>query len=610
MLNGRLYRAAFVPFLLALAVGAFSLGSRPQPFTSTLAPDAFEGASAFAELQSMLARFPSRRPGSSGDEQLAGYVAGKLEALGGTAGGGFSVHRYTLSGQTIDGERRLSTIVAERPGSTGASPIVIVAHRDAAAAGSTAELSSTAALLELARALSTRATKRAIVIVSTSGGSGGDAAAAELASDPSALGLRAPFDAAIVIGDVAGRLTRTPVLVPFSDGFGAAPLVLQRTLAQAVDEQAGVQAGAPSLLGQLAHLAFPLAPGEQGVLDAGGVPAVLVQASGERGPPSGGRPDPPSAERLEGFGHALLSAVDALDGAPDVPRAMASGLQLQQKTVPLWVLRLLVGTLLLPPLVAVLDAFARARRRRLPVRRATLWTLSCALPFFTCAVFVYLLSLLGVLAATPSAPVLPGAMPLDARALGVLAATGLTFALAWMLRSTLMRRAHQDHRPDPALGSLALTGLALVVALIAWLGNPLTALLALPALHAWLWLGAGEHASFEQRPPRALTLTLVAVGLVPLALLLAFYADQLALGPGQLAWMGVLALAGGHVGFGSALLWSVAFGCAAAALVLAGAEMRAPALEQAAGETEVTIRGPLTYAGPGSLGGTESALRR
>jgi hypothetical protein len=27
-------------------------------------------------------------------------------------------------------------------------------------------------------------------------------------------------------------------------------------------------------------------------------------------------------------------------------------------------------------------------------------------------------------------------------------------------------------------------------------------------------------------------------------------------------------------------------------------------------EVEITIRGPLSYAGPGSLGGTESALRR
>ena len=43
MLNGRLYRVAFVPFLLALAVAAFSLGSRPPALTSTFATDAFEG---------------------------------------------------------------------------------------------------------------------------------------------------------------------------------------------------------------------------------------------------------------------------------------------------------------------------------------------------------------------------------------------------------------------------------------------------------------------------------------------------------------------------------------------------------------------------------------
>jgi len=38
------------------------------------------------------------------------------------------------------------------------------------------------------------------------------------------------------------------------------------------------------------------------------------------------------------------------------------------------------------------------------------------------------------------------------------------------------------------------------------------------------------------------------------------------------------------------------------------ADLGAP--EQFGEEAEVTIRGPLTYAGPGSLGGTESALRR
>ena len=72
----------------------------------------------------------------------------------------------------------------------------------------------------------------------------------------------------------------------------------------------------------------------------------------------------------------------------------------------------------------------------------------------------------------------------------------------------------------------------------------------------------------------------------------------------------VLLLAGGHVGVLGALLWSVALGCLVAGVMLAltpGAPL--PGLGADDG-TEITIRGPSTYAGPGSLGGTESALRR
>ena len=47
-------------------------------------------------------------------------------------------------------------------------------------------------------------------------------------------------------------------------------------------------------------------------------------------------------ERLESFGRAVLSAVDALDTAPDVPQAMQTGLLLAHKTMPAWALRLLV----------------------------------------------------------------------------------------------------------------------------------------------------------------------------------------------------------------------------------------------------------------------------
>ena len=115
--------------------------------------------------------------------------------------------------------------------------------------------------------------------------------------------------------------------------------------------------------------------------------------------------------------------------------------------------------------------------------------------------------------------------------------------------------------------------------------------------------GAGDRAG------RA-SLALVALGLLPLALLIVFYAHQLGLGAGGVAWMGVLLLAGGHIGLGGAILWSLAFGCVAAATMLAVAPRRDRLARKAADRVGVTIRGPLSYAGPGSLGGTESALRR
>jgi hypothetical protein len=619
MLNGRLYRAAFVPFLFALGIAAFSLGSRPLPLSSTLAPDAFEGAPAYTELRRLVAEYPRRRPGSHGDQSLARHVAEVLEGLGGTAGGGFSVRTYHFDAQTIDGERSLSTVVAQRPGSTSATPILILAHRDAAAAGSAAELSGTAALLELARVFAARETKRTIVLASTSGGSGGDAGATQLLSDLSKIGLHGPFDAAIALGDLASTQARPPFVVPFSDGLGSAPLQLQRTVGEAITQAVGVNPGAPSTLGQLAHLAFPLTVGEQGVLDAAGIPAVLVQVSGERGPPIAptqlasttgnghgrARGDALSMERMEDFGRAVLSAVDALDTAPDITQTPQTSVLLQRKTMPAWALRLLVLTLMLAPLGAALDGLARAHRRRLPTGRWTLWTLSCALPFCSCAVFAYVLGWLGVLGAAPAAPVLPGALPLGGRAVTAVVAVALTFALAWLLWAVLMRRLGWGTRPNPEVAGLSLLLVLLAIDAVVWVANPFTALLALPAVHLWLLLAAPEL-----RPRRPLALGLVALGLLPLALLIVFYARQLGLGLGDVAWMGVLLLAGGHVGLGAAIMWSFAFGVAGAAAILAVRSPPQPAGTQATDGTEVTIRGPLSYAGPGSLGGTESALRR
>ena len=599
MLNGRIYRAAFVPLVLALAVAAFSLSSRPAPLRSTLPPDAFQGAPALARLHDLARSFPGRRPGSVADERLAEVVEANLKALGGTAGGGFSVRSYRFTGQTIDGERTLTNVVATRPGSTSAKPILIIAHRDAAHRPALAELSATAALLELASVFAARDTKRTIVLASTSGGSGGDAGVAQLRSQ-----FGGGFDAAIVLGDLAGRVSRRPMVLPFSNGLGSAPLTLARTVGDAIKNQAGIDPGAPSALGQLVHLIFPMSVGEEGVLNDRGVPAVMVQASGEAGPSAS---ESVSPGRLEALGRSVLSAVDALDSAPDVTQARQRGIVLQRQQLPPWAVRLLVLALIVPVLATAIDGLARARRRRLAAGRWALWTLSCALPFAFTALLARLLGVAGLLGPVPATPVLPSSVSFGAVAAMGLMVLVLSFALGWFLWAPLVRRAGWGTRPDREVTGLSTVLVALALGLLVWALNPYAALLLVPALHVWLLLAAPE---LRPRHPGG-WLVLLALAALPLAVVFLFYSHQLGLGPGGMVRETVLLLGGGFVGPAAAMLWSIAFGCGVSSLLLARSEEAASTDVPQIGEgAEVTIRGPLTYAGPGSLGGTESALRR
>ena len=598
MLNGRIYRAAFVPFLLALGVAAFSLGARPGPLRSNLAPDAFQGSSAIARLNDLAKAFPSRRPGGASDQLLARMVAQNIEALGGTAGGGFAVHTYSFDAQTIEGERTLTNVVAVRPGSTSDTPIVIVAHRDAARGPAKAELSSTAALLELARVFASRDTQRTIVLASTSGGSGGDAGVAQLRGE-----LPARLDAAIVLGDLGGTVVRRPMVVPYSDGEGSAPLVLARTVEDAIKDQAAIEPGAPSALGQLVHLMVPITVGEQGVLDREGVPAVLVQTSGERGP---SRNEPVNAERLETMGRSVLSAVDALDTAPDVTQARQNGIVLQRQQMPQWAVRLLVLMLIVPALATAVDGLARVRRWGLRPARWAAWTLSCAIPFAATALLTRLLGLSGLLGAVPGGPVLPAGLGFGLGAAAGLALLVACFAMSWFGWGALTRRAGWGTRPDPEVGGLSTVLVAVVLSLVVWVVNPYTALLLVPALHVWLLLAAPELR--PRRVPAWIGLLVLAA--VPVVAVTVFYAHQLGLGVGELVWAGVLLLAGGFVGPAGAILWSVALGCGVSTLLLALVHDVPVGPEQTFEPLDLTTRGPLTYAGPGSLGGTESALRR
>jgi hypothetical protein len=593
VLDVRVYRAAFAPALIALFVAAFSLADRPAGATTPFAPAGFDGGRAFTSLAELGKEFPRRPPGSEGDRALADRVEETLRA------NNFRVSRSSLEERTVDGRQELETVVGVRPG-LSSRRIVVMAHRDARGSPALAELSGTAALLEMARLFKVRDLSSTLVLVSTSGGSAGAAGArafAEIADGP--------VDAAIVLGDLAGRDTRKPWIVPWSNGEQAAPMAVRRTLESAVRREAGVQAGGSRAIGQWARRALPLTVSEQGEAARAGLPAVLLQASGERGP---GPRTEISENRLDAFGRSALRAIAALDArisraGDDGPFADEErGIVTVKRLLPDWAVRLLVGTLLLPPLLTAVDGFFSARRRRLPVARWLGWVVAGAVPFALAWLWIRLLGLTGALDA-PLGPVLPAALPLDGWNIAALASAPIVLALAWIgvrrpLVSALGLPASVSAGGAAAAVGLAITGLAVLV----WAVNPFAAALLVPAAHGWLFAAApGTRTSSRAR------FALVALGLALPLLMVVHYGLALALGPLDIAWLAVLVTAGGHVTIVGAAILSLLAGCLVAVVAIVRTRRR---VVRGAEPEPITTRGPIGYAGPGSLGGTESALKR
>ena len=595
MLNWRIYRASFVPFVVCLFVAAFSLAPLEHGRGARLAPEAFTGTRAAAELPLLAARFPERAPASAGDEHLASYVEHSLRTAG-RAGGGFIVHSTSVPVRTADGERQIRLVIATRPGSTAEAPILLVAHRDALGAPSTAALSGTVTLLELARVFASRETRRAIILVSTSAGSAGSEGAAAL---PALLGVQP--DAAIALGDVAGTRSRRPVVQSYTGDSPSAPQALTATVAGALERQAGLPVQQPSVVSQLAHLIFPLVPGEQAPLGSAGIPAVQVQVSGETSPSAG---QPVSTARLTAAGRGVLEAVDALDASPPVAPPSTAGLVLGTHLLPSWTLDLLVLTLLFPPLVALVDAAARARRRSVPLARPGVWAVSCSAPFLICG-FVAVIIGASRLAGLAPPPLPTAAVQADASTFAVIVVVLAAFMLGWLGWYALGPKLGLKRVYAGPGGGIAACLLLVAVALVAAISAPLTALLAVPAVHLWLVFADGDR---HPRTPAAAMLLLAGV-VLPL-LLIVFYALHLALSPLAVVWNAVALVATGTVTIPGLVLWSLGLGAVAAVALVALAPPTERPLARRRDAPEITTRGPLSYAGPGSLGGTSSSLRR
>ena len=474
--------------------------------------------------------------------------------------------------------------------------LVVVAHRDAADPGSRAELSGTAAMLELARIVAGGRLRRTVTFVSTSGGSGGAAGARDLVKRVGGN----PIDAVLVLGDVGSRDPRRPLTVGWSEGSTLGPLRLKRTVDQAVRTEVATDPGAPGLVTQWTRLAFPGTVSEQGPLIAKGLPAVLLSASGERPPAAR---TPVDGNRVEAYGRAALRTLVALDDGPDLDAPPTRDVVTLRKVLPPWAVRLLIGALLLAPLLVTIDGFARARRRHHPVSPWLGWIAAAAAPFALAAALATVLGITGLLTATPPAPVPAGAIPIDSAGRAALIGTGLLFVIAVVARPLILRATGGRKRLEgPGAGAALLLAWCVLAGLL-WVVNPFAAAFMVPAAHLWLPLVAPEL-----RLRRGVALVLVVVSLLPFVVGALVLAGQYGLDPLGFVWALMLAVAGAHVGPIAWLFWSIVAGCALAAIVLAWRTRPPPAVESE--EPRITVRGPATYAGPGSLGGTESALRR
>ncbi|HUA02849.1 MAG TPA: M28 family peptidase [Solirubrobacteraceae bacterium] len=602
MLDPRIYRTSLIVVAVAVIVVAFSLGSQPNPLNANLVPDAFNGGTAYATMGNLAAQYPARRPGSDADNSIADYVASNFSR------DGLQVQRTAFSAQTIDGPRMIQTVTGTLAGLTPGS-IVVVAHRDSSHVGAASDLSGTAVLLELAQVLSSQSQQRSIVLASTSAQVGA-AGAAELARS-----LPGPVDAVIVLGDMAGTVVRTPLVVPWSDSTLVAPPLLRKTVESAIQQQTTLAAGEESIGGQFLHLAFPLAASEQRPFAAYGQPAVLVSTSGSRVP----APDEKTSEyQISGFGRAVLQSVSALEPSTSVP-APSSYMLWSGKVIPSWAVRLLVLALILPVLIATIDGIARARRQGARVGRWTLWVLAWCLPFVLAVLVVLGLRLTGAINIAPPGPIDGSVLTLGGRAAAILIGLGILIVLGlvavwWGGRRMWSGRAaaeatngHSRRRqraPDDAASSGAAAALMLVlcaVTLALWLANPFAAGLMVVALHCWLWIVGPED---RLRAPWAVLL--LVAGLVPGILAALYYTMVLGLGLAPAAWNAVLMLAGGDYSAMAALEWSIVLGCVISLALMMVRIARQPR----AADATVTIRGPVTYAGPGSLGSTQPTIRR
>jgi hypothetical protein len=521
-ISGRIYRAAWLAVAVPLLVAAFSI-SQPVALQQPRLPPSFDRTTAVQFATELARDYPDRRPGTTGAEQAANWVAARFRDYN------FTVQRQEFTADVPGlGNQHFVNLIATAPARVAVNvarsqeAIVVVAHRDnlGGSPGANYNASSTGALLELARDTGSAALSHTLVLVSTDGDVFGSLGSTEFAQD-SGLGDR--LAAVIDLDAIGGRG------VPRIHFAGDTPRTPSSTLVATAESSIQAQAQAtpirPNALSQLIDLAFPFSLYGQSPFLGQGTPAVTLSTAGPR---------PPAAEgdtlaaldqvRMDQMGRSAQALLGSLDSAADVASGTDSYVWTGTRLIRGWTIQFFLLACVLPFLAATVDLFARCRRRHIALgpafrsltSRVGLWVwVGLLLAFF---------SFTGIFPNGEARPISPESTAAgDWPVLALIVFAGLV-AVGWLVTRPRLAPNGPVERTEELGGHLAAMLALGVIALVVAAQNPFALIFVLPSLHAWLWL---PHASERGR---AAALGVYATGFIGPLLLLGSFAFRYELG--------------------------------------------------------------------------------
>lgn len=519
LLEPRLYRAAFIPALLALIVLAFSLQDQASPIASELAPPSFNAQRAITTADQLVENNGARESGSAQDNQVAELVAARLTAAG------FKANSFEFDATTLNGSRTLTNVVGVRPGPSDRRLLIVVSRDGADGKLERAGAYETGVLIELARVLQGRTFDHTLVLASVTGGVDGGLGAEELAKS-----ARRPIDGVLVIRNIAAERKGAPVLTVYDDRLEPDP-VFERTVERLATTDLPGGSEERSVPAQLVRLGFPLGLGEQATYPGNGLAVASVSPGGEPLEPTTDAP----FDSVEAIGQIALRTLTTFDGDFQPATPQAKPLAVGGKLIPQWALTLFFGTLMIPIVVAAIDGWARARRWRESSVRGLL---APGLAFLWLALLALILRGIG-LTGLIDAPDLP-ANPLAVDSTGAVV-TGFLFAFLAVLGATVAAAAARQGTPKGGDSGFALWLAASGVVVFAV--NPIACGFILLIVHLLTLLLLTGGAS------RGKVLLMTAVGSLPLIAAAVYY--PVALGIPAIKSVGYVTMleVGGFVGW-------------------------------------------------------------